>query len=55
MEFNDLVNKMTNHERNLWAKDKYPGLRRKDVKLLLPKPYAKAAENRIYLGIGRVV
>ena len=44
-EFNDLVNKMTNHERNQWARAGYPGLRRKDVEEL--RPHARAAHRRL--------
>ncbi len=44
-KFNDLVNKMTNHERNQWARAGYPGLQRKEVKKLLP--FAQAAERRL--------
>ena len=43
--FNALVNKMTNHERNLWARAGYPGLLHKEIKKLLP--YADAAERRL--------
>lgn len=31
MRFNDIVAKLTNWQRNQWAKAGYPGLRRKDV------------------------
>lgn len=30
VDFNTVVNIMTNHERNQWARKKYPGLREKD-------------------------
>ena len=43
--FNDLVNKMTNHENHLWARAGWPGLSNKDMKKLLP--YAQAAYRRI--------
>ena len=43
--FNDLVNKMTNYERNQWARAGYPGLRRKDVEEL--RPHARAAHRRL--------
>lgn len=51
--FDDLVEKMTNHERSIWAKAGYPGLRQKDVKRLMP--YAQAAQRRIARGVGRPV
>lgn len=35
-KFRDLVNKMTNHQRNLWARAGYKGLRQKDPKQLKP-------------------
>ena len=44
-EFNALVDKMTNHERNLWARAGYPGLEHKNMSLLLP--YARAAQARL--------
>jgi hypothetical protein len=31
-DFNTVVNVMCNHERNMWARSGYPGLRRKDPK-----------------------
>ena len=43
--FNMLVDKMTNHERNLWARAGYPGLRGKEIDKL--EPYAHAARRRI--------
>ena len=43
-EFGDLVEKMTNHERNLWARAGYPGLKDKSTKALMP--YARAARRR---------
>ncbi|KKL86527.1 hypothetical protein LCGC14_1943880, partial [marine sediment metagenome] len=33
-EFNDLVNTMTNRQRTRWARTKYKGLVRKDIKAL---------------------
>ena len=39
--FEQVVNKMTNHERNQWARAGYPGLRKKDIVMLVP--YASAA------------
>lgn len=36
IEFNKLVNSMSNHKRNKWARAGYPGLRHKD-----PKPLSK--------------
>jgi hypothetical protein len=51
--FDDLVEKMTNHERSIWAKAGYPGLRGQNVKQL--QPYAAAAERRISRGVGRRV
>lgn len=44
-KFNDLVNKMTNHERNQWARASYPSLIDKDVEQLLP--HAQAAYRRL--------
>lgn len=49
--FADLVEKMTNHERSIWAREGYPGLRNHDIKLLLP--YAQKAQERLNLGHGR--
>ena len=43
--FNDIVNRMTNYERNQWAKAKYPGLRHKEIKKL--EPYADAAIRKL--------
>lgn len=43
--FATLVNKMTNSERNGWARAGYPGLRNKEVDELLP--YAQAAQRRL--------
>lgn len=43
--FHVLTNTLTNHERNIWARKGYPGLRKKD-----PEPLAKmfpAAIRRI--------
>ena len=51
--FNDLVNKMTNHENHLWGRAGWPGLRDKDMEKLLP--YAQSAHRRItdtYLVLG---
>lgn len=31
LTFHQVVNGMTNHERNLWARAKYPGLKKKDA------------------------
>lgn len=49
--FEEAVQKMTNHERNLWARAGYPGLRRRDIDQL--RPYAGAALRRIAHGVGR--
>ena len=46
-KFAALVGKMTNHERNTWARAGYPGLRNKEVAELLP--YAQAAHRRLAL------
>lgn len=35
-KFNTLVNTMSNHQRNVWAKAGYPGLRHKDIKPMKP-------------------
>ncbi len=43
-EFGDLVEKMTNHERSLWARAGYPGLAHKEIKAL--RPHARAAQRR---------
>lgn len=49
--FAALVDKMTNHERNTWAKAGYPGLRKKELAELLP--FARAAMERLQ-DLGRV-
>lgn len=45
--FRAVVEKMTNHERNLWARAGYPGLKHKETEKL--KPYAAAAIRRLGL------
>ncbi len=53
-EFQKLVNKMTNYERNQWARAGYPGLRPEQIDKLMP--YAQAAHRRLtgtYLVLGR--
>jgi len=49
--FEEIVQKMTNRERNAWARAGYPGLAKRDVKLL--KPHARAAILRLDCGDGR--
>jgi hypothetical protein len=49
--FEEIVQKMTNHERNLWARAKYPGLSKRDVEKLAP--HAGAAIDRLERGAGR--
>lgn len=39
--FQAAVNKMTNHERNIWARSGYPGLKETDIEKL--RPFAAAA------------
>lgn len=51
--FNEIVNKMTNHERNHWARAGYLGLRSKRLEKL--RPHAGAAIRRIQHGVGRPV
>ena len=36
-EWNKFVNNMTNHERNLWARDKYPGLKKRETAVLVER------------------
>ncbi len=47
--FNDLVNKMTNHENHLWARAGWPGLQHKEIEKLLP--HALAARRRLTLAL----
>lgn len=42
--FQFIVNAMTNHERNLWARAGYPGLQKSEIEKL--KPFAQAANRR---------
>lgn len=46
--FDQLVNAMTNKERNWWARNGYPGLRKKEVRALFR--YAAVAERRLEHG-----
>jgi hypothetical protein len=36
MTFKEIVNRLSNWQRNQWARDGYPGLRHEDVRLLDP-------------------
>jgi len=45
--FQRIVNHMTNHERNQWARMEYPGLKKKDALLLSRLSIAAAAMRRI--------
>lgn len=45
VDFQRVVNKMTNRERHQWARAKYPGLCKIEIDKLLP--YAQAAQRRL--------
>jgi hypothetical protein len=35
MTFKDIVNKLTNWQRNQWARDGYPGLHKEEIKKII--------------------
>lgn len=43
--FGEIVEAMTNHERNQWARAGYPGLKQRSIDVL--RPHAQAAERRL--------
>jgi len=46
-EFESLVNAMHNHERHVWAKDGYPGLKRHSAEELLKHPSGQMAQQKL--------